>query len=51
MSESADEGGGRLAEFEIGIELDPRDHELALAVRDEVTATTSFLRRTVRVEG
>ncbi len=39
------------AQLEIGIDLPPGAHELVLAIRDEITASTSYLRRTVQVDG
>jgi VWFA-related protein len=38
------------AQLEIGIALEPGKHELALALRDEIAGTTSFLRRIVEVQ-
>ncbi len=45
----SDESVGE-AHLEIGIDLLPGSHELVLAIRDEITASTSYLRREVQVE-
>ena len=41
---------GQKFAWELGLELTAGDHAVAFAVRDELAATTSFLRRMVRVE-
>ena len=49
----AGEGNGTAgeAQLEIGIDLPPGSHELVLAIRDEITTSTSYLRRVVKVDG
>ena len=49
----AGEGDGAAgeAQLEIGIDLPPGSHELVLAIRDEITTSTSYLRRVVKVGG
>ena len=50
LSDTGTGTGTSEAHLEIGIDLPPGSHELVLAIRDEITASTSYLRRTVQVE-
>lgn len=50
-AEEAEKGLNGEHTFEIGIDLSPDDHDLAVAVQDETTATASFLYHRFRVEG